>query len=497
MVKGAQCFLSACVGAACFISAVHAKDLAAYRTGDTAEENISTPIALDVIDADATVTRRAAEALKTPAIFRSYPDTTNLVVREFITAFETVRASFNADLRGAFGEPTNIDEMVASPDFTNLITAFNRKKNFFPVTAGLARKWAGGDAGLAIRDMLIERLDQAMRRPIRPDELPEGLVLGDTLRLVNVKNPQEALTPGMVEQRGKIATETSVTTLARARSSLRKEFPDDEQNLAQALAVFLKPDCFPEEDLTQQARAREIRQLVVVDHYDAGEVIVQRGEIVDAKTQAALALLNEKLMPDQLASQLAAQRELVQQEQIRAQREHVAALESHDLEINLQSQALAARARNEWLLVALAGISAVALAAFWILARTRRRGTSLSPMRVENFPPQNQAGLAAGLAPQLTEILKEAVVQGLATQRAELLQAQRIAAAEINELVQRLDELKAPMQERLRSYEGRIVELEKDLAARNEENRELLKMKIEMIRRQLETERARGRADFN
>jgi hypothetical protein len=101
------------------------------------------------------------------------------------------------------------------------------------------------------------------------------------------------------------------------------------------------------------------------------------------------------------------------------------------------------------------------------------------------------------LAPQLTEILKEAVVQGLATQRAELLQSQRIAAAEINELVQRLDELKAPMQERLRSYEGRIVELEKDLAERNEENRELLKMKIEMIRRQLETERARGRADFN
>jgi hypothetical protein len=139
----------------------------------------------------------------------------------------------------------------------------------------------------------------------------------------------------------------------------------------------------------------------------------------------------------------------------------------------------------------------VALAAFGILARTRRRGTSLPPMRVENFSPQSQASLAAGLAPQLTEILKEAVVQGLATQRAELLQAQRIAAAEINELVQRLDELKAPMQERLRSYEGRIVELEKDLAERNEENRELLKMKIEMIRRQLETERARGRADFN
>jgi cytochrome c-type biogenesis protein CcmH/NrfG len=53
------------------------------------------------------------------------------------------------------------------------------------------------------------------------------------------------------------------------------------------------------------------------------------------------------------------------------------------------------------------------------------------------------------------------------------------------------------MQDRLRSYEERIHELENDLAERNEENRELLKLKIEMTRRQLEAERARSRVDFN
>jgi membrane-associated HD superfamily phosphohydrolase len=497
MVIRAKYFLSVCLGATFFISAVHGKDLATYRTGDTAEENISTPVALDVIDADATTARRTAEALKTPAIFRNYPDTTNTVVREFLTAFETVRASFNADLRAAFGQITNADETIASSDFTNLVTAFNRKKNFFPVTASLARLWAGGDSGLAIQNTFVDRLNLAMRRPIRADELPAGFVIGDTLRLVNVDSPQETLTLDAAERRGKIATETSVATLTRARSLLRKEFPDDEQNLARAVAGFLKSDCALDENLTQQSRARDVRQLVVVDHYDAGQIIVQRGEIIDAKTLAALAQLSEKLMPGQLASQIAAQRELIQQEQNQAQIAHAAALKSHDLELNLHSQALAARARNEWLLVALAGISIVALTAFWILARNRGRGTSLLPARVEKFPPQNQAALASGLAPQLAQILKEAVVQGLATQRSELLQAQRAAATEISELVQRLDELKAPMQERLRSYEERIVELEKDLAERNEENRELLKMKIEMIRNQLETERARNRADFN
>ena len=51
------------------------------------------------------------------------------------------------------------------------------------------------------------------------------------------------------------------------------------------------------------------------------------------------------------------------------------------------------------------------------------------------------------------------------------------------------DHLKFPPQE---FYEA----IEKELAARNEENRELLKMKIEMIRHQLASERARSRPEF-
>jgi hypothetical protein len=110
---------------------------------------------------------------------------------------------------------------------------------------------------------------------------------------------------------------------------------------------------------------------------------------------------------------------------------------------------------------------------------------------------QAQAALKAGLSPQLAQSLKDAVVQGLAAQRSELLKAQQSAVMEISELVRRLDELKVPLQERIHSYEARIRELEKDLAERNEENRELLKLKIEMIRSQLEAERGGNRMNFN
>jgi hypothetical protein len=118
-------------------------------------------------------------------------------------------------------------------------------------------------------------------------------------------------------------------------------------------------------------------------------------------------------------------------------------------------------------------------------------------LEAERRAEQALAAARADLAPHLAQALKEALVQELAIQRKELLQAQQIAITEIAQLAHHLDELKVPMQERLRSYETRIQELEKELAARSEENRELLKLKIEMVRHQMEIERTRTRMEFN
>lgn len=485
MVSGAQSFRLAGLVVLLSLGAVHAKDLAAYRVGDTAEETIAASVPLDVIDADATAARKAADALKTPAIFRSYANPTNFMVKDFLVAFETTRALFATNLHGAFGEITNADETVASPAFTGFVTAFNRKKIPFPVSTELAGVWAHGEADDAIQTRLLNTLLGMTHRPIRPDDLPAGLALGETLRLATVEDPQSELTLADAEQRGKLVTVSSVTTITRLRDLFRRAFPQPEQAMARGVGKFLPTNCEMDARLTQQARDRDTQQLVVVNHYDAGQVIVQRGDIIDAKTKAVLVQLNEKLMPGQLNSQLAAQREKLQ-----AQIETAAAQKARD-------HALAARARNQWLLVALAGIAFVVLGAFWIRARNRRHPSSLLPVRAEKLSPPPPGWWHPGLAPQLTQILKEAVVQGLAAQRSELLQAQQIAATEIGALVHRLDELKAPMQERLRSYEERIAELQKNLAERNEENRELLKLKIEMTRRQLEAERARNRVDFN
>jgi CO dehydrogenase/acetyl-CoA synthase beta subunit len=109
-------------------------------------------------------------------------------------------------------------------------------------------------------------------------------------------------------------------------------------------------------------------------------------------------------------------------------------------------------------------------------------------------PPSVTAVLQAAqssLESHLVEALKDAVVQELASQRRELLAGQQQAAAELTELARRLEAVQTPMLERLRAYEQRIRELEQELSEQSKENRELLQLKIEMTRRQLESERSR------
>ena len=115
-------------------------------------------------------------------------------------------------------------------------------------------------------------------------------------------------------------------------------------------------------------------------------------------------------------------------------------------------------------------------------------------------PPSVNAllnSVKTSLAPQWVDALKDAVVQELAAQRRELLAAQQAAAAELTELARRLESVQAPLLERLHAYERRVAELETELGEQSKENRELLKLKIEMLREQVEVERTRSRVRFN
>ena len=121
--------------------------------------------------------------------------------------------------------------------------------------------------------------------------------------------------------------------------------------------------------------------------------------------------------------------------------------------------------------------------------------------KTQPVPPASVAAVLKAVQPNveahLVEALKDAVVQELASQRRALLAGQQQAAAELTELARRLESVQAPMLERLRAYEQRIQDLEKELSEQSKENRELLKLKIDLLREQIEKERGHSRINFN
>jgi hypothetical protein len=102
--------------------------------------------------------------------------------------------------------------------------------------------------------------------------------------------------------------------------------------------------------------------------------------------------------------------------------------------------------------------------------------------------------LSKNMMPELTEFAKQSLVQGLYSQRNELLETQKKAQSELAALEARLAALHLPLQERIRAYELRIAELEKEFETRGEEMRELIQATLSLVRQRLKEEKAKERA---
>ncbi|HEX4350236.1 MAG TPA: hypothetical protein VH251_07605, partial [Verrucomicrobiae bacterium] len=456
------------------------------------DSDVTTPVPLDVVDTNATAALRLIKSQQFPSIFRSLPETTNTMTRDFLAAFTEARTNFLADLAIEFHSATLDEAAIASADFGRLVTVFGVENKNFPVTDELAAEWARGGDGTAIRNKLLATLQWTANRPVRPDTLPQGMFIGETIRLVPVTDTNQKLSFETVQQ-GRLIPAADVTTVSNAQALFRREFPASQQLFARALAAFLQPNCFPDEPFTQLTRGSAVYKLVVSDHFDAGDTIVRRGDMIDAKTLAAMEGLESQLRASPTVTPVTAANTLPQ-----AQPESPPATPTPKLAPAVMAQSAVSAPprpvpqtglRHIGLIITLAGISVASLlVAWWQYSKEKKRATLSALVAQVPLPLADIA--KPDLAPQVALAVREAVQRELALQRRELLVAQQAATDEIAALVQRLDELQMPMQERLHTYETRIQSLEKELSVRNEENRELLKLKIEMISRQLQTERA-------
>jgi hypothetical protein len=466
-----------------------ARELADYRLGDRLEADVTTPFALKVVDMEASKALKEAEAMRVQVILRFDPTVLTDAEADLRDSFSLTRSNFIRSVERYFKKRKLDATAVTAPEFELMRATFQKANASFPVSSNLAVVWALGDSGRAQQAVVIDRLRESLRQPIRDPNAPARIKVTTRARLVTVTDRDEELTVESLGNRGKIIPRTNAIALDRARRDFIAKFPTEEMETAKFAARFLLPNCRLEEELTEQLRARRTEALWVLNEYAPNDPVGRRGDVVDARILAALQALVEKQ----------AQAELKQ---------------------SLQATALKAEVsqrRLEWLALAAAGTGLALVLITWQWWR-RRRELSLLPVRAgdgalaatpeaaawqrraldaERQAERAHEALRAGVMQQVSNVLQEKLVHGLVNQRKELIEAQQAAAVEMADLEKRLNELQAPLQDRLRAYEGRIAELESALAAKDEQNRELIKAKIALVRQQLAAEQAKGQVLMN
>ena len=399
-------------------------------------------------------------------------------------------------LNESFGHKQLSAEELTSPQFYSIVASFADENRMFPVSTNRAVLWASGDTDDAYESSLAATVRQSLAPIIRPEPLPEGIKLGNNVRLVIVSSTNETLTAQTAERRGKSFARSNLVALASVRKDFQSVFGPEEHDVARYLAGLIKPNCAVDEAITRELRDKRTADLIAMTNYAVGDVVAHRGQVIDKKIKAALDQLKDKAVVRQL-----------QELQVKQQ---AAVGQLQQMVAETKAKTAENQNHNGWLMGALAGIVLILAAAIWQLAR-RKPTVSLLPVPISGSAEQWQqraleaelqaekmrAAARAGLFSHLAQWLASALTTKLISQRRLLLENQSKAIAEMAEMETRLEKVHAPLQDRLAAYQRRIGELEKELELRGQENRELLKAKIEIMRKQLEAQQGKNRLELN
>ena len=468
--------VSSLVAALLFPILAAAQDFPSLHIGDTAAAALTAPAAFTVIDPAATETLRRQVAALDAAYFRFDPHVAAETETAFRSSFTSARGEFLTAFENKFGSNRVAAASATAEPFWQFCQNYRAAENVFPANPALLALWAAGDSGNAIADEFAAKLRAQAGQHIRAKNLPAELRTSPQIRLLAA--PATALAEA--EHAATEMPRAKLVPLDRARAELIAAFPAGQKNAAQFLAGLLTPNCTPEAGLSRQSRAHIAEAAISALHYDAGQVIVARGEAVTARTKLAL----------DKAARLVAQQH--------AARRIVAA------------PAPTNPAPNPWPWLALTAVLPLAGVGAWQFA-TRRRTEIILPARAgrranesenewqrrallaEQRADRATAIVRKGLVAQLAHALSHDLIRKLVSQRTELLDSHQQAAGEMEQLAARLEKLEGTRPKEY--YEARIAELEKELASKSAENRALIQARIEIARKQMAE--AQGRVDLN
>jgi hypothetical protein len=323
-----------------------------------------------------------------------------------------------------------------------------------------------------------------MQQPIVASKTDSSFPPNQPVRLVPVKTTDQPPALRELATAGQTISSGKVISLWRARRLVETDFPAGQEEFGKFAASFVRSNAQPEPALTEMLRTKRLEGLAVNDTYEPAQVIVRKGQAIDRKALSALAAMREKSLIGTLQTKLELEQSVVGHSQ--RQTLWIAA----GLGVACLVLAIIAWRVRTRPATALVTLAQPALADPDM--RTLPADVRADPWRARALLAEAKADRAhAAIRSGVLGWMREKIFRTLFRQRAELLSTQQRAEAEMRELDSRLERLHTPLQERIRAYEERIAELEKDLAAKGEENRELIGARIAQARKQLNVERER------
>lgn len=453
-----------------------------YKLGDVAVAEVITPVALVVVNPEETEKLKQRVADEVRFVVRHAPKTIVEVESDLRVSIVNVRRKFMTNLQQADFDAPTFDRVIRE------IKSSTPKD--FPFEK-FAPVWVRGQPDDAILESILQPLREVLAQPIVNNKTDAPLPANQPVRLVPVQDLNRAPNARELEQPGVMVQAGKVLSLWRAKRLVETYFPSGQEATGRFAAAFVRFNAVPDPATTELLRIKRMDGVAVNDTYAPAQVIVRKGQTIDRKALNALAMMREKSMIGVLQSKL--EQEQTVAVQIKSQTRLIGAVLGVVCVV-LVLILWRLRARPSTALVtipaqpALPGVEPNALASGEDDDSWRSRA-----LLAEDKAARAQQAIRSGVMGWM----REKVFRTLSHQRAELLDVQQKAEAEMRELEQRLEALHAPLQERITAYEQRIEELEKDLAAKGEENRELIGARISVARQHLSVERERRRFGIN
>jgi hypothetical protein len=465
--------LFACAAFATSAHAAESLGVPQYKAGETARVEVVAAVGFVAIDQEKTAELRLKGGERVPVIYRFDTNAAAAALANLQDAFTSNRQYFVVRLQSRFNRQVLDDRELSGDRFAKFLSSYQSTHRAFPLSSNLACAWAKGESDSEWTLAFEDKLRNAMAHFIRPEDRPAEAKIGWQVKLVP-SDASSALSMAQVERTRAVAR-SNVIALLKFRSEFAKQFAPEEKYVVRFLSAFIQPTCIPEGELTRELREKQMAGLSSVTRYEPGDVIVRPGDLVSTATKAAL---------DEYRAKLAMLR-------------GPAAAPS----ATLVAAPIPARPITPWIWGGSA-LFAAAGAVFFYRAR-RRRQTAALALVPDSLGQDAVAALRDDpvirdrLLAHLTRLMGQSIVRRLFAQRGQLLATQHAATAQTTEIEQRLEKVQSDMQERFTAYEQRIEELEKELAAAEEQNRDLIRVKIAIAKQELEAERARRRIDLN